>query len=179
MENENDDLILSFKDDVEIQPIDDSEVPQKIEMPELADDDFLNIDDVQEEEIEEIVLNEDISDIEEFKITLDDEIEPTKYDKAQAANEIGIDVQSFETLFDDFIIEGNIVCTEINNAIEQGNTNAWRQAAIGLKGMSDNMRIHDFTTELESIIHTQSVSEAQEAVDAIRTKLEQISGKKV
>ncbi|WP_373004139.1 Hpt domain-containing protein [Sulfurimonas sp.] len=191
--NENDDLILSFKDDdIEEQVIDDSEVPQKIEMPELADDDFLTIDDTQEEEIEEIVLNEEISEIDDLdKITLDDEIkelEPEQttketsfiqYDKAQAANEIGIDAQSFETLFDDFMIEGENACNEINSAIEQSNSDSWRQAAIKLKGMSDNMRIHDFTVELESIIHTQDSNEAKEALKAINTKLQQISSRKV
>jgi hypothetical protein len=209
--NEDDDMVLSFKDDIqepkeevttEKQVIDDSEVPQKIEMPELADDNFLTSDDTQEE-IEEITLNEDVEDLGE--ITLDDEVEAiedisldvaldpeetdftevaienssTQYNKAHAASEIGIDVQSFETLFDDFMIEGNNACSEINSAIEQGNDQSWRQAAIKLKGMSDNMRIHDFTAELESIIHTQDSNEAKEALDAISTKLQQISSREV
>jgi len=193
--NEDDDLILSFKDDIQEpkkeivvkQEIDDSEVPQKIEMPELADDDFLTSDDTQEE-IEEIRLNEDVEDL--IEITLDDEVEDisldvpldsetTQYDKAHAASEIGINTQTFETLFDDFLIEGKNTCSEINSAIEQDNKSLWRQAAIKLKGMSDNMRIHNFTAELELIIHAEDSNEAKKAIDAVSTKLQQISSREV
>jgi hypothetical protein len=41
------------------------------------------------------------------------------------------------------------------------------------------MRIHDFTAELESIIHIQDSNEAKEALDAISTKLQQISSREV
>ncbi|WP_415396718.1 Hpt domain-containing protein [Sulfurimonas sp. CS5] len=191
--NENDDLILSFKDDIEEIKIDDSEVPETIIMPELADDDFLTIDEIQDQKIEEITLDEDISKADELdKITLDDDIENitqkfeqevsqtslSAYNKAEVAIEIGIDTESFEKLFNDFVIEGKNICREINSAIEQGDASSWKRTAIELKGMSDNMRIDDFKEELELIIHTQDANEAKDAMDAINAKFQQISGVK-
>ncbi|EDZ61710.1 protein containing Hpt domain [Sulfurimonas gotlandica GD1] len=201
--NEDDDLVLSFKDDefskmdeitLEEPKIEDYEVPQKIEMPELADDDFLTFDDSKDENegLEEITLSNELNALDE--ITLDDELDSIEevetekiipkissihYNKAQAANEIGIEAENFEALFNDYMIEGNKACSDINNAIEQGNHSSWRQTAIKLKGMSDNMRIHDFTVELESIINTEDSNEAKEAVDSIITKLQQISSREV
>nr|WP_321267718.1 Hpt domain-containing protein [uncultured Sulfurimonas sp.] len=185
-ELEDEDLIISFKDEIKkpamqkIQ-IDDSEVPQKIEMPELADDDFIEIDEPTQEDID-IELDE----LEELDtITLDEEIEisnepkTVKYDKSKAANEIGIDEKSFHVLFDDFLDESKNACLEVNKAIEQNNPILWKKAAIKLKGMSDNMRIHDYQVELESIINTQDSDRAKEAVDAIVNKLQQISDEEV
>lgn len=189
--DENDDLILSFKDDIEEIKIDDSEVPETIRMPELADDNFLTIDEFQDEKIEEITLDEDINKVDDLdKITLDDDIgniaqkfeqkisqtSLSAYNKADVAIEIGIDTESFEKLFNDFVIEGKNICYEINNAIEQGDASSWKRTATQLKGMSDNMRIDDFKEELELIIHTQDANEAKDAMDIINTKFELISG---
>lgn len=189
--DENDDLILSFKDDIEEIKIDDSEVPETIRMPELADDNFLTIDEIQNEKIEEITMDEDTNKVDELdKITLDDDIENiaqkfeqeilqtslSAYNKAEVAIEIGIDTESFEKLFNDFVIEGKNICSEIKNAIEQGDISSWKRTAIELKGMSDNMRIDDFKEELELIIHTQDANEAKDAMDIINTKFELISG---
>ncbi|WP_294961627.1 Hpt domain-containing protein [Sulfurimonas sp.] len=183
--NEDDDLILSFKDD-DIQENKDEEI--KIEVPELEEEEFLI-----SEGIEDIVLDDNVEEIEDLiEITLDDEIEdieevsinmldsePIVYDKAKAANEIGIDEQNFETLFDDFIIEGNKACSKIISSVEEGDDNLCKQTAIKFKRMSDNMRINDFTSELESIINTQDSEAVKKAVDAISHKLQQISSVKV
>lgn len=184
--DEGDDLIISFKDDIEEAVIYDSQVPQKIEMPELADDDFTTIDDSHEEEIQEITLDENFDEIDNLDEIQNIDLEPElkeissiKYNKAQAASDIGIDEESFETLLDDFIIEGRSACSEIKSAIEEDKASLWREVAIRLKRMSDNMRIYDFTAELESIINTQDSKEAKEAIDAISNKLEQISSEKV
>ncbi len=204
-DTEDDDLVLSFKDDfIEDSPteekIENSDIPQKIEMPELADDDFLAIDvdstapekldeDIELDELKEFISKEieldteeepeeELSLIEELEI--DDEVieEDSKplYDKTLIANEIGIDTQSFNDLFKDFIKESDSICDEFNESIEQNDSVAWRKTAIKLKGMSDNMRVHDFTTELESIIQTKDSNVAKEAVNIINTKLKKISG---
>ena len=204
LDNENDDLILSFKDDdekdieeeIQIQEpkehkIEDSEVPQKIEMPELADDDFLTIE-LDTETLNESDTTTDLNKLEEFN----KELEPDKeseaeikleeldivqdnsqilYNKTSAANEIGIDSQNFNELFEDYTAESNNACSKINEAIEKNDPGSWKSSAIKLKGMSDNMRIHDFTSELESIIHTQDSNIAKVAIDTISAKLEQIS----
>jgi len=200
VDEEDDDLILSFKDETEDtssaeQITEDVEVPQKIEMPELADDDFSTIEIDEEEDIEleldEIKLDQeelneaaltdesknsqetDLENIEELTIsTLD-------YDKTVAANEIGIDAQTFNEFFEDYTKESAIACDNIKEAIENNQPQAWKKCAINLKGMSDNMRIHDFTSELESIIHTQDAEVAKVAIDSISNMLQQISSKEV
>lgn len=174
--NENDDLILSFKDDIEEIKIDDSEVPETIRMPELADDNFLTIDEIQDEKIEEMALDDDIENIAQ---KFEQEVSQTSlsaYNKAEVAIEIGIDTESFEKLFNDFVIEGKNVCSEIESAIEQGDASSWKRTAVELKGMSDNMRIDDFKEELESIIHTQDANEAKDAINTINIKFDLISG---
>ncbi|WP_373036461.1 Hpt domain-containing protein [Sulfurimonas sp.] len=209
-DHDDDDLILSFKDDDEVntqEKIEDIEVPQKIEMPELADDDFLNNDITEnytpELELEEITLDNEIGDLNEididFESTQDDtflndsieieeldtleetatELSQSTFSKAMAASEIGIDSQSFDALFDDFIIEARNDCTKINEAVQQDDAQTWKETAVKLKSMSDNMRIHDFTKELESIINTQDADLVKESIDLISAKLEQISGKEV
>lgn len=189
-EQDDDELVLSFKDDFKEteedminkeQAITDSE----IKTPKLLDDDFLAINSTFDETPKEIKTDESNEDLitisleenEHNQAILDDS--SLKYNKAQTAKEIGIDEQSFEILFNDFIVESNKACSEINSAIEQNENIIWKEAAIKLKGMSDNMRINDFTAEIESIIHTQDPNRAKKAIDFISSKLEQISGKKV
>ena len=58
IEEDDDDLVLTFKD----EKINDSDVPQKIEMPELADDEFLNPDSEDKIEADNSIDIENISD---------------------------------------------------------------------------------------------------------------------
>jgi len=114
-EDDEDDLYLDF--DVGIK---DSEVPQKIEMPELADDDFLNdheketvdIDDLlsveqNTEEVDEAAI--DFDELEELHIEdstieeAEEEILDIEYSKELIANEIGLDQESFDEIFEDYI----------------------------------------------------------------------------
>jgi HPt (histidine-containing phosphotransfer) domain-containing protein len=159
-EDNADDLVLSFKDNDEV--INDSEVPQKIEMPELADDDFE-------------AFEEKIEIPQELEIELDIEDSSSSYNKAFAANELGISKGNFDTLFEDYITESENSCNKINQAIEDNDSRLWKATAIKLKGMSDNMRIHDFTQELESIIHTQDSVEAKDLMNSICASLEKLS----
>ncbi|MBU0720952.1 Hpt domain-containing protein [bacterium] len=272
---EDDDLLIDFKEDTlasnteddlyidtqdaphefKEKEIDDSEVPDKIEMLELADDDFLHNDNQPEEkkdlDYEEIALLDDDAiatenaeeykeelsfeedaqselqlqdDLEEFttdamdeedsQLKFKDEIpelqdvipdsfdeedtyefdlqhdeeakldeEPKQeeilpkinYNKTLVAGEIGIGIESFNALFQDYLEEANTSLNSIRDAIEQDDMNRSKKAAIQLKGMSDNMRIHNFTQELETIMSTTDVDLAKECAAAIGTKLNQIS----
>jgi len=62
-EEEDDDLYLDF--DVGIK---DSEVPQKIEMPELADDDFLNDESEDTVDIDDLLSIDEEVNTEELEI---------------------------------------------------------------------------------------------------------------
>ena len=198
-EMEEDLLSLDFKEEEEEEEdlysdpieIEDSQVPQKIEIPELADDTF-----VQEEEIKidldldnKITLNEDFTIEEEplmdETIELEEELIPVvvsdeeeiviKYSKDSIASEIGLDKESFNELFNDYIEEAKSSTRIIKNAIENADFALCKSEAIKFKGMSDNMRINSFINELETLIHSSDELEQTQAVDKISTLIAQLS----
>jgi len=156
--DEDDDLILSFKD-IEEEP--------NLELDELQE---LKIEEEPNIEAEEIVELETQENSDDFEFN---------YNKTTVANEIGIDSQSFDELFKDYLVEGENSCIAIDKAIEENNSDLWRNIALKFKGMSDNMRIHDYVEELESIIHTQDTQIAKLALEQISAKLNVISSKEL
>ncbi|MDD2905698.1 MAG: Hpt domain-containing protein [Sulfurimonas sp.] len=96
------------------------------------------------------------------------------YKREVIANEIGIDIDSFNELFNDFLEESKDICTQIKNAIENKNTELCRAEAIKLKGMSENMRIKELSAELGTIISGTQASEAMNAIKKIDAILSQI-----
>ncbi len=167
---EEESITLDFKDDeekeldipeieeesIDILDIEDEDVPEKIEMPELADDDFLEI--ASDENEEEVIEEEEIH-----------------FSKAQAAKEIGIDEASFNELFEDFISESHTILQKIDNAIANNDLQTYRNEALKFKGMSDNMRLHEFTTELETLIHSSDKDEIEQAAKQIDLSINKIS----
>jgi len=181
--NTDDELSLAFKDETPIaieeededdlyaDPL-DSEVPDRIEIAELADDTFqiepdlldidlnmddeslemLEIDDIAIEEIEtpqEIETEDDATAIteEENEITdLDTQETVVEYSKESVASEIGIDIKSFNELFTDYITEAHASSSVIKGAIESFDLPTCKKEALRLKGMSENMRINNFTS---------------------------------
>jgi len=160
-----DTLELSFKDDeekseTEIQvqeselSIDDSDVPEKIDIPELADDTFFDIE---------------------------DEIQPKKesmqilYSKEDAAKEIGIDIESFNELFEDFTNESVSIYKNIQEALEADNLEMCRNEVAKLKAMSENMRFNEFSDELETLLYSSDKESMLQASKRIHSIIEQIS----
>ncbi len=152
--------------------------PQTIDLKLKNDETLDKIDIVEEEELG-IELQED------FQITLvDDQVELKEeeeekaleqYDKNHIANEIGLDQDSFNELFKDYIEESEELTTSISTAIETKNIDNWKHQALKLKGMSDHMRISSFIRELEILIQTQDATEAKHANENIIEKLRQLS----
>ena len=185
-EEDDDDLYLDF--DVGIK---DSEVPQKIEMPELADDDFLNdhaedsvdIDDLlsTNEGIEEVKeVDEIATDLEEFiieepSVEEAQEVLDIEYSKELIANEIGLDQESFDEIFEDYIQDSQSAANTIREAVTEGDFTKCKKEALKLKGMSDNMRIHSFKEELTSLINSTDKDLLLKAVTKIDAVIAQIS----
>jgi len=179
--------------------IDDSEVPQSIEIPELADDDFISEESVEAIEIAEEELNVDLETIDEEELSkelleIDDlpdllEIETEtllediseeeaitiNYDKLQVADEIGIDSDSFNELFQDYTSESKELSSTILDAINANDSQKWKYATLKLKGMSDNMRVHDFTNELELLLSTDDTDIALSTINKISSIISKIS----
>jgi len=149
------------EEQIEIADIEDEDVPQRIEMPELADDDFLEIkadEEVSDETIQELPAEEEIH-----------------FSKAEAAQAIGIDEESFNELFDDFVNESHTIFQKIEDAIANGDMQTCHNEALKFKGMSDNMRFNEFTSELETLIHSSDKDEIMQAAEKIDASLNKIS----
>jgi HPt (histidine-containing phosphotransfer) domain-containing protein len=187
------DFVLSFKDDnishakktdkpkdLSTIEIDDSQVPDSIDMPELADDEFLKQKPIAEID-EDIMIDEDLPLLNEPNNVVQDkikeEIQETvlHYDKKKIAHDIGLDIDSFNELFEDYLGETKELSNSMSSSIEKNDLYACKNAAIKLKGMSENMRIHDFDTSLEAIINSADVDSAKTFVKSVLSKLDLIS----
>ena len=183
-EDDEDDLYLDFDEGIK-----DSEVPQKIEIPELADDDFLNdneetidIDDLlsveqKTEEVDEMAI--DFDELEELNIE-DSAIEEAEvldieYSKELIANEIGLDQESFDEIFEDYIQDSQSCANTIRKAVIEGDLTKCKKEALKLKGMSDNMRVHAFKEELASLTSSTDEDVLLKALTKIDAVIAQIS----
>jgi len=168
-----DENVIDFKELDE--PILDSDVPQKINIPELADDDFLNQKD-SSIEIDDTINIETISDeetlsLENESIDIDDiqplsdikDPRPLFYDKEYTAKEIGIDYENFLELYEDYINEAKDILNSISNAIETNNPSTWKNKALQLNTMCENMRMCDFIEGLDVLMKTDDTILAKEA----------------
>jgi len=98
-----------------------------------------------------------------------------KYSKEQIANEIGLDLNSFNELFDDFVKEAHSIFAKIDDAVATNDYATSKRQALKLKGMSDNMRMHAFTSELETLIQSTDKDAIAQAVKKIDNVLTTIS----
>ncbi|MCK9455639.1 MAG: hypothetical protein M0Q20_10870, partial [Sulfurimonas sp.] len=151
--------------------IDDSQVPNSIEIPELADDEFMAQDIVIEDE----TIDEDLLISEEMESALD--VEST-YDKSIIAREMGLDIESFNELFEDYINEAKGLCDSMIESNNKENLTACKSAAVKLRGMSENMRIHDFDDELKAIINSSDNTTLSTLIENIVSKLNLISNQR-
>lgn len=164
--NNNDTKINSLEEDDFIIEIDDAILTDTIDkddnIPDINDFDNLDVG-------EDINLKTNKEEFSSQKTSL-----VKKYDKAKIANEIGLDEQSFNELFQDYIYESQDLISTIQTSIDNDDSTDWRHSAIKLKGMSDNMRINNFSTELETIISTDDKASAQNALKQLKISLSKI-----
>ncbi|MCF6330359.1 MAG: hypothetical protein L3I99_02275 [Sulfurimonas sp.] len=176
--DENDDYILEIDDTLS------TETKNKTETLEIEDDDYIL--EFNDTIISTNTSNEDdnIPDIEDFD-SLDvqqdklfqevqEESSIIKYNKVKIAEEIGLDTQSFDKLFDDYLDESEDLISIMEVSIENDDPINWNHSALKLKGMSDNMRIDNFIPELQTLILTDNQANAQEALIKVQASLSQI-----
>lgn len=97
------------------------------------------------------------------------------YDRARAAREIGIDMQSFNELFADFMDEAKDYISQMQKAIKNGDFEASKKASVKLKRMCETIGVDSFAEELDTILKTQDLNALEENVASISTKLNLIS----
>jgi len=157
-----DDFVIDFKEETptEETPIEDTDVSEKIDLPGLAEDDlFVSKPDVE---------------IEEKPITVTNTT-PVIYSKELSANAIGLDMETFEELFGDYITDSRNVSSHIHQALSQGDFEKCAKEARILKGMSNSMQVKGFTEELESLISATDKNAMTSAIKRIDDVIEQIS----
>ncbi len=198
-----DDLLdVDFEDDFATESVHDDDVPQKIDVAELADDDFVSTEldfkkiesDIEEisdldkidlvelddEEIEVVEDNDkefdgDIaSDLDEFESASEDLFVDTDEIKERAAAEIGIDKESYLELFDEYVSESSAIISSMKKELENGDLDACRYEAMKLQGMSENMRINSFEKELELLVHSSESSQTQLLLDSLNVIQERL-----
>lgn len=220
-EDESDALVLEFKDEVPEEiieepvieendsqiemdfahDIEDEDVPQKIDLPELADDDFLATDvepeDMKLDLIDDILIVETtqideippLSEIEEedLDIELIEEkvieaiIEPVvepivvEYPKERIASEIGLDMETFSELLEDYVIDSNALVISMKEALSQDDFAKCKKDVLVLKGMSDSMHVKAITGEIECLMNSSDKNEMTNAIEIIDNVIEQIS----
>ena len=86
-----------------------------------------------------------------------------------------MDLGSFNELFKDFVKEASSIFEKINEAVSTNDYETLKRQALKLKGMSDNMRMHAFTNELETLIHSTDKEAITQAVTQIDNVLTTIS----
>ncbi len=156
-------------DTIEIKMQDDDD---DNEILEIIDDDALDInldDEISEDPQDDFDLLDDAMD--EIKQEIMDKTPLTihNYDKHSIADEIGLDQDSFTELFDEYISESQNLIMSIEDAIERDDIQERKNITLKLKGMSDNMRITNFTTQLEVLLNTDNAKDAKDALKQIQS----------
>jgi len=180
--NDEQELVIDFKDDFSIaepsfeeEKLDDADNLVLEFKDENPDDLYVDYED-KPEVLEELShQKENFMDLEITEPVLQPQTAELIYSKKQAASEIGLDIDTFNELFLDYIEGCQASADKIKKAILKDNAQQWRANAIQIKGMSDNMRVQDFTTDLETIIETQDKAVAQEALVKIESLIDKIS----
>ncbi len=97
------------------------------------------------------------------------------YSKEKVANEIGLDITSFSELFNDYISESELLVKEMRDAVQHNNFDLLKSEIMKLKGMSDNMRINNFNSELNALMHSTNQDESIKLIDTIGNIINQLS----
>lgn len=187
---DEDDFTLSIKDhdadikdDKKITPLEikDSEVPDSIDILELEDDEFLKPKVViKETELsdEDLSIFENVLDKNEtISKSVKDEASDISffYDKKVVAEDIGLDIESFELLFEEYIKDSKEQAEKIIKLINENDLSTCKNLAIKIRGMSENMRIHILDNDLESIINAQDTIGLNNIGETIISKLNILS----
>ncbi|HUH42790.1 MAG TPA: Hpt domain-containing protein [Sulfurimonas sp.] len=169
-----DDFIISIKNELPSRNHDevlDLDVHDFIEASEMADDTFLELStDLKNDEllIEDELSSDDKAQNNSLSTT-------SHYDKTKVAHDIGLSIDSFNELFDDYLIETKAITKALSKSLKSKNLDECKNSAKKLKGMSENMRVHDFDIYLDSIISSTNINEVEENIKNIILALNLIS----
>jgi len=137
-------------------------IEEKIDVIDEDNDDLLLMDD-------DLLLAEDDS-----KVIEKEEVK--FYDKTTISNQLGLDLDSFEELLNDYKNEALELSKSIQSSINDNNATKWKEQVSSLKSMNENMRIELFNDELNILLETDSKDRAKVAIDKIINIIPTIGG---
>ena len=150
-------------EDVDMQHIET--LPEEDDILEL---DFKDDDDISND----IIKQKDVQVDEEDDLKLEIVTDSTpkvefNYNKEKVAKEMGISIDTFNELFEDYINDSLQICNSIKESIASNDSQKWNQQTIQLKGMSENMKVELFKDDLEVLLQTSRQDEAQRAIEHV------------
>lgn len=96
------------------------------------------------------------------------------YDKVFISGQLGIELDFFNELIDEYKHDALRAGNEISAAISAFDTHAWKKTASQLKGISDNLRLNEISDELAILSQTNDAQEANKASKRLNSFLEQL-----
>ncbi len=151
----DDDFVLDFKaeeDATELIPLSDEAVAQEPEAPAVVTPEVQQAPQVQEAPQVNV-----------------------SYSKSAAASEIGLDSETFNELFDDYLQEAFLILEEIKEALAVDDMQQSRKKALLLKSMSESMYIKDLTSDVDVLIKMSDKNSAIKALSNLEAMIKQIS----
>ena len=102
------------------------------------------------------------------------EIPPIVLDKERIASELGIDVEVYEDLLDDYVSDMHLGLQQLEEMLSGGDDpNSVQKLALRLKGMSDNMHLHTIAKEFEEFIQNDDADKVP-LLKKIKTQIDSI-----
>lgn len=96
------------------------------------------------------------------------------YDPQNIARELGMEKSFFDELLFDYKNDANLISKQITQAIIAFDTHTWRNSSAKLKGISDNLRLHEISEELAILSKTNDAQEAKKASARLNNYLDQL-----
>ena len=81
----------------------------------------------------------------------------------------------FEELFTDYLEDAKSILGKLIDAVDSNETEKLKAEAIKLKGMSDNMRVLDLKSDIDTLINMDDNEMAKKAVKNIEKFLLELS----
>ena len=154
--------------------------PEKVNQEEVEEEEEFELSIKEENHSKDEPLELQLDIPEEIQIEepqLVDEIEEKAiitYSKKTIANEIGIDLNSFNELLHEYQEESHNIFANMQTALENGDTAIYNTELAKFKSMTENMRIKDFNEILENLSTTHNKDEVAQDIKTINNILIQI-----
>ena len=96
------------------------------------------------------------------------------FDSQEVSHELGLPHEFVKELIKDFKTDTLLHIDKVSNAISSFDTTTWQEVAKEYKGISDNLRLNEISTELQVLIKTNDAQKAKTALSRYRNYVNQL-----